>query len=113
MSWRDLRTKARAVVHATFQQPAQHFRTKVTTGAGNSITVRDHSNTVVTGDLDREQYTKVVEDVDRLILLTSDVEQYKIEEGHYVKLSDGRVMFLELQRPTNDMFTVTFEVKRQ
>lgn len=100
------------MVHATFAGSAEHYPTKVTTGAGNAITVRDHSNTVVTGDLDREQYAKVVEDIDRLILLTEEVNRFGIKEGHYIKLQDGRVMYLELQRPVNDDFTVTFEVKR-
>lgn len=67
MAWADIRSAARETVHENFGRTASYLAP-----AGgmliDGITVRWHTKVLRHGDLDREGYPQVLEDVNRIIL---------------------------------------------
>lgn len=91
MNWQEIRANARDAVHATFGVAATYFAPNSSDGV--PVTVRHHTRTVVGGDLDREGYGEQVEDVNRIVLDTSEVTPaYK---GR-VEFENGDVLYLEV-----------------
>jgi hypothetical protein len=114
MAWDDIVQQARAVVHVTFQREALYYPSSNVSGSGVPVMVRLHSSQVVTtGDLDREGYSQVYEDVERLVFTQADVTTNSIQRGGYVRrVANGQLYRLELREPTTDDYSVSFQVVR-
>jgi hypothetical protein len=71
MSWREIRAQARDLVHETFCHPAVYTAPDgVTT---TNVRVRLHSRLQIFGDLDREGYARVLEEVNHVIFDSTEV----------------------------------------
>lgn len=112
MNWNDIRRQARAVVHETFADAMARIYAAPGDGPGALIAVRVHNKVLVQGDLAREGYAQVVEEIERAIFLRADVVALTIRRGSVLKMVDGRTYKLEVERPTRDDFSVEFEVVR-
>lgn len=75
MGWKEIRKKARGVVHAQFSLPAVYTApdglTRVTCKA------RKHNEMKRFGDLDREGFAQVIEDVNQVIFDSIEVTPQK------------------------------------
>lgn len=114
MAWDDIVQSARAVVHDTFRRDALYYPSSDVSGSGVPVSVRLHSSQIVTtGDLDREGYSQVYEDVERLVFTQADVTANSIQRGGHVRrVLTGQVYRLELREPTTEDYTVSFQVVR-
>lgn len=113
MAWIDIVQQARAVVHETFKRDALYYPSSDVSGSGVPVSVRLHDSQVMTGDLDREGYSQVYEDVERLVFLTSEVTANNVQRMGYVRIIDNNQLYrLDLREPSRDGFTVTFQVVR-
>jgi hypothetical protein len=91
MGWQETRAAARDVVHSTFGVEATYFAPGSATPV--PVHVRHHTGTVQQGDLDREGYGEVIEDVNRIVLDTTEVTPaYKGK----VVFVNGDVQYLEV-----------------
>jgi hypothetical protein len=91
MGWQDTRAAARGVVHATFGIPATYYAPG--SAVGVPVRVRHHTAMWTGGDLDREGYAEQVEDVNRIVLDSTEVSaDYKGK----VVLGNGDVLYLEV-----------------
>lgn len=91
MGWQDIRAAARDVVHTTFGVAALYYAPG--SAVAVPVTVRHHTTMLMGGDLDREGYGEVVEDVNRIVLDTTEVTPaYK---GRVVIPNDD-VLYLEV-----------------
>lgn len=102
MGWAETRGLARAAVHEAFGLSA----TYLPPGGGPTITgltVRWHSRTVRHGDLDREGYAQVQEDVNRIMVNTAEVPDP--ERGAIITLTDdGRQYRIDYVLPFDGAF---------
>lgn len=113
MNWVELRNAARAVVHNTFRRAAHYYPTADVSGAGVAVSIRLHSLIVREGDLDREGYSQVMEDVERMVFVTTEVMTNSIQRGGYIRIDDNMVVYrLELREPSRDNYSATFQVRR-
>lgn len=109
----ETKLAARRAVHATFQRAARFYPTQDVSGEGVVVSVRVHGEKIETGDLDREGYSHVVDEVETMILLRSEVDANTIRRNTYVKMDDDGVVYrLDLREKTRDIYTVTFQVVR-
>jgi hypothetical protein len=101
MSWADIKTLARAEVHENFGLSAQYLAPnggpRIT-----GITVRWHTKVLRHGDLDREGYPQVMEDVNRIILDSRAVPEP--ERNGIVSLADGRAYSIDYVLPYEGRF---------
>jgi len=106
VGWAQTRAAARLEVHRQFGFPATY--TAPTAGSAPvSCTVRLHSKIARFGDLDREGYAEVVEDVTKIIFLQSEVAPVR---KALVEVS-GKQYTIDLVVPPDDDLIVTCEVK--
>ncbi len=102
MGWAETRALARATVHESFGLAASYLPpdgNPLVTG----LTVRWHSRTVRHGDLDREGYAQIQEDVNRLMLNTAEVADP--QRGAIVTLTDdGRQYRIDHVLPFDGAF---------
>lgn len=101
MGWADIKTLARADVHENFGLSAQYLAPNggaLITG----ITVRWHTKVLRHGDLDREGYPQVMEDVNRIILDSTQIAEP--ERNGVVTLSDGRHYSIDYVLPYDGRF---------
>jgi hypothetical protein len=110
MDWAEIRRQARATIHEHFGREVEYVGP--TGGASQRTSARIHTQNVLVGDLDREGYPRIMEDVDRVIFLTSEVQRLGIRRGGTVTLPAGLSYRLEIREPARDDFTVEFQVKR-
>ena len=106
MSWLDIKQKAREVTHRTFGIPAQ-FRP----AAGGFIdgAARLHYKNKMFGDLDREGFATVTEDVDFVVIDTRVfVNARDRDRIHFPNLN--RTFKLDVEHPTEDGIFVKWEV---
>lgn len=75
MGWAETRAAARATVHESFGLVASYTPPGVGAIPVTGITVRWHTRTVRHGDLDREGYPQLQEDVTRIMLDTAEVPE--------------------------------------
>lgn len=85
-TWDELRRQTRQAVHATFAFPATY--TPPGGGASVEINARLHTRAVRFGDLDREGYAQVFEDVNRVVLDLAEVSPVNRAQ---IDFGDGRV----------------------
>lgn len=100
MSWAQIRSEARADVHAAFGLSASYTPPGGATLSG--ILVRWHTRSMRHGDLDREGYGQVNEDINRLILDTNDVPA-PVRNALLV-LEDGTSYHIEYVLPYDGRF---------
>jgi hypothetical protein len=112
-AWTDTRRSARQIVHDTFAYKDARYYPQVGVGPGTQVSVRVHNRVIAQGDLGREGFAQMLDEVERIIFLTTDVDVLDVRKGGAVKLSDGRNYRLEVRRPARDDFSVEFEVTRQ
>ncbi len=102
MGWAETRALARSAVHQAFGLAASYLPP----GGGaliTGLTVRWHSRTVRHGDLDREGYAQVQEDVNRIMIDTAEVPCP--ERGGLITLTDdGRCYRVEYVLPYDGAF---------
>lgn len=107
MSWLDIKQKARGDVNRTFAIPAQ-FRP----AAGGAVidgTARLHYKVRSFGDLDREGFATVTEDIDYIILDTRVfVGAGEKDRVHFPDLN--RTFKLDVEHPNEDGIFVKWEV---
>jgi len=105
VAWDEIRQDARLAVHSEFGRPASYL--SLTVGAVPvPCTVRYHTRTVRQGDLDREGYAQVVEDINRVIFLRSEVVG---ERGGVVTIK-GRDYSLDFLEPSEDALFAAWNV---
>lgn len=68
--WETIKSKARGVVHTTFERPAVY---RLGAGADQPCTVRLHVGQQLIGDLDREGFAQVMQDINRIKFKLSQV----------------------------------------
>lgn len=105
MGWYETRQEARLAVHREFGVPAS-YQSPVSGSLPVPCTVRFHTRTVNFGDLDREGYARVAEDINRVIFLRSEVEP--VRRG--VVTIFAREFTLELAEPSDDGLTAVWNV---
>lgn len=106
MGWSETRTAARLAVHRQFAVPATY--TAPTVGAVPvPCSVRLHTRIARFGDLDREGYAEVVEDVSKIIFLQAEVTPVR---KALVEVA-GKQFTIDLVVPPDDDLLVTCEVK--
>ena len=96
MGWAETRAAARDTVHATFGLSASYLAP----GGGpltSGISVRWHTKTMRHGELDREGYPQVQEDINRIVLDILEVPDP--QRNALVTLSDGRIYAIEYVMP--------------
>jgi len=91
VGWQEIRAAARDTVHSTFAGAATYYAPGSVVAV--PVTVRHHTATVVGGDLDREGYAEQIEDVNRVIMDTTEVTP--VYKGKLV-MSNGDVLYLEV-----------------
>lgn len=86
MDWGELRAVTRGIVHGVFAVPATYIPA---TGPSLPITVRMHTRSVRLGDLDREGYAEVIEDISRVVLFQAELDAQSIvtSRGRRVKIT--------------------------
>jgi len=85
MGWSDIKRQARIDIHANFTWPATYTPPGV--GATPlSVSVRRHTKILTEGDIQSLGYAQVVEDVNRVVFLASEVTP---EIGGVVTFEDG------------------------
>ena len=101
MGWAEIRKKARATVHATFALPAVYT-------SPDGLTVipcmaRKHNEKKVFGDLDREGFAQIIEDVNQVIF--DEIEVTPQRKGT-VSFENGTEVFtiVNLLPDTTDNF---------
>lgn len=96
MSWEDINREARLNVHAEFGRAAVY----VAPGSSRRqrVTVRLHNRVARFGDNDREGYAEVVEDINRIVFLRSEVVPAR---GGEVTVS-GSIFRVETLEPSTD-----------
>lgn len=107
MGWSDIKRQARLRVHAQFAVSA----TYTPPGQGSApipCQVRLHTKIARFGDLDREGYAEVVEDVNRIIFLQSEL---KPARKGLVTLYSGHQFTVDLIEPPTDDTVWVCEVK--
>lgn len=110
----ETKLAARAAVHAAFAREGRYYPTNDTSGEGVAVSIRVHGTQVETGDLDREGYSQIVEDIETIVFLKTEVDANGVKSRGYVKMSDtSHVYRLDLREPAFDLYTVTFQVARQ
>ena len=76
MGWAEIRQRARRVVHSTFSLPAVYTAPGI--GAVPvPCMARMHNEAKLFGDLDREGYAQVIEDVNQVVFDALEVEPAK------------------------------------
>lgn len=106
MGWADIKRQARLRVHAQFAVSATY-------SAPNSAdpipcNVRLHTKIAQFGDLDREGFGQVVEDINRVIFLQSEVTP--VRKG-LVTLYSGHQFTIDIIEPRTDDTVWVCEVK--
>jgi hypothetical protein len=76
-NWNEVRKRARAVVHDAFSLPAL-FSSKDGSVIDAPVNVRLHNKLERFGDLDREGYARVIENVNQIVF---DSEEVAPQEG--------------------------------
>lgn len=105
MGWAETRQEARLAVHSEFGVPASYL-SPVPSAEPVPCTVRFHTRIIRQGDLDREGYAQVVEDINRVIFLRSEVDP--IRRGTVT--IDGREFVLEVAEPSEDGLLAVWNV---
>ncbi len=106
MSWLDIKKRAREITHATFGVPAQ-FRPA--TGGSTDGAARLHYKNKMFGDLDREGFATVTEDVDFVIIDTRVFANARDRDRiHFPGLN--RTFKLDVMHPSEDNVFVKWEV---
>lgn len=106
MSWLDIKQKARGDVNRTFAIPAQ-FRPQ--SGGAIDGTARLHYKVRSFGDLDREGFATVTEDIDYIILDTRVfIGAAERDKVHFPDLN--RTFKLDVEHPNEDGIFVKWEV---
>jgi hypothetical protein len=100
MGWAEIRRRARRTVHSTFVLPAVY-----TSADGLTSTpcmARKHNEKKVFGDLDREGFAQVIEDVNQVIFDSIEVQ---VERNGRVDFGNGEVFeIVNLLPATTDEF---------
>lgn len=107
MGWADTKRQARLRVHAHFAVSAEYTGPALGSSA-IPCSVRVHTKIARFGDLDREGYAEVVEDINRVIFLQSEVTPAR--KG-IVTLYSGHQFAIETIEPPTDDTVVVCEVK--
>lgn len=76
MGWAETRQRARRTVHATFSLPAVYTPPGIGAVPVNCM-ARMHNEAKLFGDLDREGYAQMIEDVNQVIFDALEVEPVK------------------------------------
>lgn len=104
--WRSQKQEAQLAVHRQFAVCATYTPPGV--GASPvSVHVRHHTRIAQFGDLDREGFAQVIEDVNRMIFLSCEA---KPERKGVVEMDDGRQYVIDTVQPSLDGLTVTCDV---
>lgn len=97
----------RLIVHEAFALPATYYGLD---GEPVTITARVHNKGKRFGDLDRDGFAQVVQNVESLIFLLSEVSP---ERNAVVEFDDGQRFILDFQHPRDDDTIVTWDVIRK
>lgn len=110
MGWQETRRAARLAVHRQFAVPATY--TAPAPGAVPvDCSVRLHTRIARFGDLDREGYAQVVEDINRVVFLQSEVPSPQ-RKGVVTITSNGLQFTIDLKVPSDsDDTIIVCEVK--
>lgn len=106
MNWFAIKAKAQQDVHATFAVPAVYRATG--TMLDVDVTVRLHTRQEVIGDLDREGFAQILQDVNRVVLDTEEIATPKRLDS--LTFPDGRAFFLEVMLATGNLQHQTWSV---
>lgn len=107
-TWHDTRRNSRLAVHARFAVPATY--TPPNGGVPVSCSVRLHTKIARFGDLDREGYAEVVEDVNRVVFLQSEVPE-PARKGVVRITATGVEYTIDIVVPPDDDTIIACEVK--
>ena len=107
MGWAETKAKMHRKVHLAFSSGKDETglsRAQYTAPNAEPIpvSVRFHSEVKLFGDLDREGYTKVLEDVSHLVFMREEV--VPVRNG-FVSFLDGSVYDIENVLPSTDPLT--------
>jgi hypothetical protein len=107
-NWTEIRAAARSIVQETFGVPAQYTPPGI--GAVPvAVTVRFRSKNLQFGDLIREGYAKVVEDINQIVLQKSEVSTTRLG---VVTLANGARYKLDLRVPDDGSDFATWDVEQ-
>jgi hypothetical protein len=106
MNWFAIKAKAQQDVHATFAVPAVYRAAG--TMVDVDITARLHTRQEIIGDLDREGFAQILQDVNRVVLDTAEVAAPT--RLSRITFPDGRAFLLEAQLATGNVQHQTWEV---
>jgi hypothetical protein len=96
VAWDDIRQDARLAVHSEFGRAADYLAPGETVPV--ACTVRFHTRVVRQGDLDREGYAEVYEDVNRIVFLRSEVTPVR----RAVVTLDAKEYTIDTVEPSDD-----------
>lgn len=107
MGWADIKREARLRVHAQFAVSATYTSPSLGS-APIPCQVRLHTKVARFGDLDREGFAQVVEDINRAIFLQSEITP--VRKG-VLTLYSGHQFTIDLIEPRSDDTVWVCEVK--
>lgn len=109
MSWHTDRAAMREDVHGKFSRAARYFAP----GSASYVvcSVRRHDNQARFGDLDRDGYAQVVEEVQRCVFDVTEVPSPE-EKGRVHFTEDGFVYRIATVLPADDARYITCELVR-
>lgn len=92
MTWSDIKAGTRLVVHETFGVLVQYAPPS---GIAKDVTVRFHTKHKRFGDLDRQGYAEVIEDISQILFQKSEVTTVRLG---VVTFPDGSRFRLDLKK---------------
>lgn len=108
-TWAEIKTAARQAVHETFKRAAVF--TPVSTGIPVDVFARLHPNVKKFGDLDREGYAEVYEDVTRVVFDAAEVPSPARGDA-VMFIETGETYLIDFVLPMDREVEVVCEVTR-
>lgn len=97
--WNEVKSRAREAVHRTFARSAV-YRTAPDAEGSVNITARRHTKQQIIGDLDREGYARVLQDVNMVVLDLTEI--VPANGGHITFNADGDEYLIEAIEHSDD-----------
>jgi len=97
--WDSVKLSMRETVHSTFARSAL-YRTAPGVGSGTAILARRHTKQQIIGDLDREGYATVSQDVNAVVLDLTEITP--VRGGHITFVSDSSEWLIEYVEHSDD-----------
>jgi hypothetical protein len=110
MSWADIKASMKRDVHTTFKLSAVYRAAGSETDV--AIAARLHTSQAIIGDLDREGFAQVVQDINRVVFDMAELDTLGITLNRLdrVTFADGRAYDLDVMLETGNLDFQTWQV---